>query len=76
MRQAEHHAANAHGGRWVGQPRDAVAGAEAGAEAEAAAEAGSGAAKRVHGEEEAREEITLMLPPEVHKRLKGDRPAA
>ena len=55
---------------------EVVAGAEAGAEAEAAAEAGSGAAKRVHGEEEAREEVTLMLPPEVHKRLKGHRPAA
>ena len=90
VRQAEQHAAlhaaHARGGRWVEQPHDAVAGAEAGsevvagaeagAEAEAAAEAGSGAAKRVHGEEEAREEVTLMLPPEVHKRLKGDRPAA
>jgi hypothetical protein len=89
VRQAEHHAAHAHGGRWLGRPeaagghaRDAaleaetgvevVAGPRAGAGVEAGAGSGAAAAKRVHGEEE----ITLMLPPEVHKRLRGQQPAA
>ena len=83
VRQAEHHAAHAHGGRWIGRPEaagghalDAAVEVETGVEVVAGAEAGAGlgaaAAKRVHGEDE----ITLMLPPEVHKRLKGQRPAA
>ena len=82
VRQAEHHAAHAHGGRWAAgsHARDAavvvetgvVAAAAAAAAAGAGADLGAAAAKRMHGEEE----ITLMLPPEVHKRLKGQRPAA
>ena len=81
VRQAEHHAAHAHGGRWVERPeaasghaRDAALVVETGVEvvAGAGADLGAAAAKRMHGEEE----ITLMLPPEVHKRLKGQRPAA
>jgi len=92
VRQAEHHAAHAHAGRWRpeaatdGHARDAggpataaVVVVETGVKAEAEATAGAGAgadsgaaAKRAHGEQE----ITLMLPPDVHKRLKGQCSAA